>query len=191
MMASRVLTASIGDRPTAVSPDSMIASTPSSTALAASLTSARVGRGSKRIDSSTCVATITGTPALRARRVRCFWSRGTCSSGTSRPRSPRATMMASATLRIESISSTACGRSILATSPTALPAASTIDRACSRSCAVCTKLTATRSTPRERPNSRSRTSLSVKPDSVNDTPGALIPLCSPSSPPCTTVALIS
>ena len=40
----------------------MIASAPSSTAVAASLTSARVGRGSVRIDSSTCVATITGTP---------------------------------------------------------------------------------------------------------------------------------
>ena len=38
----------------------MIASAPSSTALAASLTSARVGRGSTRIDSSTCVATIAG-----------------------------------------------------------------------------------------------------------------------------------
>ena len=41
----------------------MIASTPWSTAVAASLTSARVGRGSARIDSSTCVARITGRPS--------------------------------------------------------------------------------------------------------------------------------
>ena len=66
MMASSVCTVRTGQAPTAVSPDSMMASTPSSTALAASLTSARVGRGSVRIDSSTCVATMTGTPA-RAR----------------------------------------------------------------------------------------------------------------------------
>ena len=63
MMASSVSTVFTGYRPTAVSPASMIASTPSSTALAASLTSARVGRGSSRIDSSTCVATMTGMPA--------------------------------------------------------------------------------------------------------------------------------
>ena len=46
----------------------MIASTPWSTAVAASLTSARVGRGSVRIDSSTCVARITGRPSARAPR---------------------------------------------------------------------------------------------------------------------------
>ena len=60
MMASSVCTARPGYAPAAVSPASMIASTPSSTALAASLTSARVGRGPVVIDSSTCVATITG-----------------------------------------------------------------------------------------------------------------------------------
>ena len=46
--ASSVCTVFTGKSPTAVSPDSMIASTASSTALAASLTSARVGRGSLR-----------------------------------------------------------------------------------------------------------------------------------------------
>ena len=51
----------------AVSPDSMIASAPISTEPAASATSARVGRNSVRIDSSTCVATMTGTPRSRAR----------------------------------------------------------------------------------------------------------------------------
>ena len=69
MIARSVSTARTGYCPAAVSPASMIASAPWSTAVAASLTSARVGRGSVRIDSSTCVATITGTPErARARR---------------------------------------------------------------------------------------------------------------------------
>ena len=45
---------------------------PSSTALAASLTSARVGRGSVRIESNTCVATMTGIPNSRPLRNTCF-----------------------------------------------------------------------------------------------------------------------
>ena len=46
-----------------------------------------------RIDSSTCVATITGTPRARAPRAAIsFCTRGTRSSGISRPRSPRATI---------------------------------------------------------------------------------------------------
>src|SRR3954465_8942418 len=65
MIALSVLTAFAGCAPAAGSPASMIASTPSSTALAASFTSARVGRASTVIDSSTCVATITGLPARR------------------------------------------------------------------------------------------------------------------------------
>ena len=60
-------TARTGNLPTAVSPASMIAEAPRSTALAASLTSARVGRGSSRIDSSTWVATMAGTPRARGR----------------------------------------------------------------------------------------------------------------------------
>ena len=71
MIRSSVCTARTGWAPIAVSPASMIASTRSSTALAASLTSARVGRGSVRIDSSTCVATITGI-AKRAGAPRHF-----------------------------------------------------------------------------------------------------------------------
>ena len=67
MIASSVCTARAGNAPAAVSPASMIASTPSSTALAASLTSARVGRGSVVIDSSTCVATMTGMRCRHAR----------------------------------------------------------------------------------------------------------------------------
>src|SRR6202022_1291521 len=57
----------------------------------ASLTSARVGRASVVMDSSTCVATITGIPWRRAVCVISFCARGTRSSGISSPRSPRAT----------------------------------------------------------------------------------------------------
>ena len=57
-----VRTVSAGYSPTAVSSDSMSASVPSSTALATSFTSARVGNGERVIDSSICVAVITGLP---------------------------------------------------------------------------------------------------------------------------------
>ena len=52
-----------GKFPAAVSPDSMTQSEPSSTALATSVASARVGRGFLTMDSSICVAVITGLPA--------------------------------------------------------------------------------------------------------------------------------
>ena len=52
--------------PIAVSPESMIASAPSNTALATSLASARVGRGASIIDSSIWVATIVGMPRSSA-----------------------------------------------------------------------------------------------------------------------------
>ena len=47
------------------------------------------------IDSSIWVATITGTLPSRAWRMTSFWMTGTSSSGTSTPRSPRATITAS------------------------------------------------------------------------------------------------
>src|SRR5271154_6983042 len=83
-------------------------------ALATSEASARVGRGFSIMDSSICVAVMTGLRYSAARRMMCFWIAGTFSGGTSTPRSPRATMMASATSRIESRCSTACGFSSLA-----------------------------------------------------------------------------
>ena len=52
--------------------------------------------------SSICVATTTGLPARRAARVICFWMPGTFSSGISTPRSPRATISASARSMISS-----------------------------------------------------------------------------------------
>ena len=61
-----VRTTPTGSRPMAVSPDSITASVPSNTALATSLTSARVGDGAVIIDSSICVAVITGVAGLDA-----------------------------------------------------------------------------------------------------------------------------
>src|SRR5690606_27113257 len=65
-MRFMVATASTGYWPEADSAESMIASAPSSTAVATSDTSARVGTGAVIIDSSICVATTTGLPARRA-----------------------------------------------------------------------------------------------------------------------------
>ena len=59
-------TTSAGCSPILVSPESINASAPSSTALATSLASARVGLDKVIIESSICVATITGLPAARA-----------------------------------------------------------------------------------------------------------------------------
>ena len=57
-MRAMVATASRGCFPTAVSADSITASVPSRTALATSVTSARVGRPASIIDSSISVAVI-------------------------------------------------------------------------------------------------------------------------------------
>ena len=86
--------------PTAVSPDSITALEPSRTALATSVTSALVGTGEVTIDSSIWVAVITGRPKRTPERMIRFWWWGTSSRGTRTPRSPRATITASATSRI-------------------------------------------------------------------------------------------
>ncbi len=57
-----VRTTPAGSEPTAVSADSISASVPSNTALAMSLTSARVGEGAVIMLSIICVAVMTGTP---------------------------------------------------------------------------------------------------------------------------------
>ena len=111
-----ICTAPTGSWPTAVSSDSITASVPSSTALATSVTSARVGSGLVTIDTSICVAVITGQPARFAARMTRFCVAGTRSIGISTPRSPRATMIASADATIASRRSSACCFSIFATS---------------------------------------------------------------------------
>ena len=61
-----VRTASTGYSPIAVSPESISAEVPSRIAFATSLASARVGSGWWTIDSSICVAVITGFPRSSA-----------------------------------------------------------------------------------------------------------------------------
>ena len=113
-----------------------------------------------------------------------FCARGTRSSGISRPRSPRATITASHASRISSRCSSACGRSSFATSGTSGDAGlrhHLAGRAADRR-PICTKLTATRSTPSDSPKRRSSASFGVIADAGRCTPGAVMPLCSPSAP---------
>ena len=70
MIRDIVSTATIGNLPTLVSPDSISASAPSRTALATSEASARVGREVSIIDSSIWVATITGLACASRQRDR-------------------------------------------------------------------------------------------------------------------------
>ena len=92
----------------------MTAAVPSRIALATSEASARVGSGASIIDSSICVAVITGLPASRPRRMIRFWASGTSAAPISTPRSPRATISPSATATMASRCSIASGFSILA-----------------------------------------------------------------------------
>ena len=96
------------------SAESMTQSVPSRMALATSVASARVGRRTLTMDSSICVAVITGFPARLAWATMRFWVTAISSMGISTPRSPRATMMPSLAARMASSWSRASRRSILA-----------------------------------------------------------------------------
>ena len=54
------------------------------------------------MDSSICVAVITGLARMFALRMICFCTTGICSMGSSTPRSPRAIMTASAAVMMSS-----------------------------------------------------------------------------------------
>ncbi len=71
-MRAIIAALSTGNWPVAVSAESMSASAPSMTAFATSLASARVGRSEETIDSSICVATMTGFARSRARAMIAF-----------------------------------------------------------------------------------------------------------------------
>ena len=148
MMRAIVLTASSGYLPTDVSPESITASAPSSTALATSDASARVGREFSIIDSSIWVATMTGLAFSLAIWMARFCTSGTSSSGSSTPRSPRATMIASNASTIASRLSIASGFSSLAITGTRLPTRSITSCTSSMSAGERTNDSATRSTPR-------------------------------------------
>ena len=133
--------------------------------------------------SSICVATITGLPAARQARVSRFWIGGTGWTGSSTPRSPRATMMPSEASRISAKALTAAGFSIF-DRIAARPSASS--RASKTSLGRCTKESASQSTPSSQANSRSLRSLSDSAASGSTTSGTLTPLRFEISPPTTT-----
>ena len=178
-----VATASTGYCPAADSADSITASAPSKMAVATSETSARVGTGEVIIDSSICVATTTGLPAARPSRVICFCTPGTFSSGISTPRSPRATISASARSMISSSRCTACGFSILAITA-ARPRV--IFLASAMSSGRWMKDSATQSMPASSAASRSERSFSASAENGMVESGRLTPLRSDSLPPTST-----
>mmetsp|Transcript_3989 Transcript_3989/g.7493 ORF Transcript_3989/g.7493 Transcript_3989/m.7493 type:complete len:377 (-) Transcript_3989:377-1507(-) len=102
MICCMVRTVSRTYFPLAVSPESITASAPSITAFVTSETSALVGRGFFVIDSSICVATITGLPFSLHLATISFCARVTLSRGISTPRSPLATMIPSDSSKISS-----------------------------------------------------------------------------------------
>ena len=113
-MAAIISTVSIGYLPEAVSADVMTASVPSSTALATSDTSARVGTALTIIDSIIWVAVMASLFDARAILIMRFCKAGTAALPTSTAKSPRATMMPSDASRISCRAGMASARSILA-----------------------------------------------------------------------------
>mmetsp|Transcript_39082 Transcript_39082/g.124422 ORF Transcript_39082/g.124422 Transcript_39082/m.124422 type:complete len:308 (+) Transcript_39082:1953-2876(+) len=180
-MRAMVATALEGAMPLAVSPESMTASTPSKTALATSVISARVGSTEPIIDSSICVAQMTNLPAMWHLVVIHFWAIATFSEGISMPRSPRAIITPSVYLRISSKllrpSSFSILEMILMCWP---PASSRILRMNCTSSPVCTNDAATKSTLFLHPKFwRSSMSFSVSTGMSTFTPGRLQFLRSP------------
>mmetsp|Transcript_99694 Transcript_99694/g.302694 ORF Transcript_99694/g.302694 Transcript_99694/m.302694 type:complete len:307 (+) Transcript_99694:940-1860(+) len=110
--AASAFTASHGYLPLAASPLSITASVPSHTAFCRSDTSARVGTGHSIMLSTICVAVMTNRPASLAFLMRSFCAKGTRSTSSSTPRSPRATINASDLAMMPSMFVSACGFSI-------------------------------------------------------------------------------
>mmetsp|Transcript_21396 Transcript_21396/g.82962 ORF Transcript_21396/g.82962 Transcript_21396/m.82962 type:complete len:253 (-) Transcript_21396:321-1079(-) len=108
---------------------------------------------------------------------------GTRSAGNSTPRSPRATITASAHSAMASSCSIAEGFSSLATMAARLPINA---RASATSSGRCTNDSAIQSAPRSSARARSRRSFAVSALMGSSTPGTLTPLRSDSLPPTTT-----
>mmetsp|Transcript_119340 Transcript_119340/g.349237 ORF Transcript_119340/g.349237 Transcript_119340/m.349237 type:complete len:219 (+) Transcript_119340:730-1386(+) len=175
-----MVTASTGYPPAAVSPESMTQSLPSSTAFATSLASARVGRGALHMDSSICVAVITGLPTRLQCAIIIFCATKTFSGGISMPRSPRATMMPSLASQMAAKFLTPASFSILEMILMLRPRRPSVSRMNFTSSAVCTKDAATKSTPLATPKfTRSSLSLSCSTGRSTWMPGRLQFLRSP------------
>mmetsp|Transcript_11605 Transcript_11605/g.29749 ORF Transcript_11605/g.29749 Transcript_11605/m.29749 type:complete len:256 (-) Transcript_11605:849-1616(-) len=113
VMLTTVRTVSTGYRPRSVSAPSRMPSTPSRTAFATSVASARVGLGVLAIVSTTRVMNA-GLPTMLQAEMIVFCTRHIFSGGMSRPMLPRDRMMPSAYLRMCRNSSSDCRVSILA-----------------------------------------------------------------------------
>mmetsp|Transcript_50694 Transcript_50694/g.69528 ORF Transcript_50694/g.69528 Transcript_50694/m.69528 type:complete len:230 (-) Transcript_50694:266-955(-) len=176
-----MVTALVGNSPAAVSPESITQSVPSSTALATSLASARVGRGALTMDSSICVAVTTGLPNWLHLEIIIFWARKTFSGGISMPKSPRATMMPSLSLMMASMFFRPSSFSIFEMILMLRPFGPSVLRMNCTSAALCTKEAATKSTPCGMPKfTRSLMSFSCRTGRSTFTPGRLQFLRSPS-----------
>ena len=186
-------TVSTGYFPIDVSSESMTASVPSRMAFATSVTSARVGRMLSVIETSICVAVITGRPKMFAIWMICFCTAGTSSIGVWTPRSPRAIITPSVSRRISSMFASASCRSIFAITRMVFPAWAACSRARRISSARSMNDIPNVSIPSERPksmHSRSRlvTALSA---TIPPPPTRLTPLRESTVPPAMTVALTS
>ena len=120
-----------------------------------------------------------------------FCQSGTISMGTSTPRSPRATMIASVASMMASIFSSASGFSILATILQSFPAFLIRSRKSVISSAERTKDKAIQSTSLANPNSRSSRSFSVSEGAETLVFGRLIPFLDFNMPPWITVQFTS
>ena len=192
MILHIVSTTSVGCLPVAVSPLSITASAPSNTAFATSVISLRLGFTLSIILSIICVATITGLARCRHLRISCFWISGTCSTGSSTPRSPRATMIPSDSRIISRIFVRASGFSIFAMILVLLFFSSSLLRRIMISFTLLTKDKATQSNFCSITNSRSSRSLSVSAGNEIFVSGRLIPFLDESVPPkrtCTCTSL--
>mmetsp|Transcript_16519 Transcript_16519/g.33483 ORF Transcript_16519/g.33483 Transcript_16519/m.33483 type:complete len:235 (-) Transcript_16519:453-1157(-) len=179
-MRRMILTAFRGNAPAAVSPESITQSVPSSTALATSLASARVGRGKPVMDSNIWVAVMTGFPTALHFAIIIFWARKTFSGGISMPKSPRATIIPSLTCTIASKFFNPSSFSIFEMIWMLRPRTPRVFRMSFTSSALWTKDAATKSTPWGMAKlMRSFLSFSCKTGSSTLTPGKLQFLRSP------------
>ena len=186
MMRAIVATASIGCAPTLVSPESISASAPSSTAFATSLASARVGRDIAIIDSSIWVATMTGFAELARQRDRALLhqrdllERQLHAEVAARDHDPveRLDDLLEVLDRLRLLDLRETGRR--------MPTSSMIAWTGSMSSAVRTNDSAIRSTPSRSAQRRSSMSFSVSAGTLTATPGRLMPLLSESMPPSIT-----
>ena len=138
------------------------------------------------MESSICVATITGFAFSRAICTARFCTSGTCSKGTSTPKSPRATITASKARMMDSRASTASGFSSLAMTGTRRPSSSMISWTRSISAGERTKDRAMKSTPSFNANRRSAMSFSLKAGTEISMPGKETPLLLETGPPSVT-----